>query len=382
MYFSQTCNVEYIAVPKVACTSIKLALLESDGLAVRDLYHVHCHDRWQQKIVGQPKCRFSFVRHPFDRLASAYREKLQRGNAKSLGCPLPKTASMDDWVKWVTDQNPHKANAHWKPQVHILGRRRLDFLGRFEWLESDWEKLRVQYGLPALPVTNVSTGGPKESFSSASMDRLRRWYELDLTKFGYRTDEYQTYETVTKEAPSAKAPKPSGWLTDKEQNLLVGLAHERNVLEIGCWQGLSTSCIGQTAKSIVSVDWFRGDDYVAAVAGPTHHHDVMRTFFKNLEKYDLEAKVTTMVGDLRKVLPRLNVQDYDLIFYDADHGGPVLTFAMMWIANAKPECKLAIHDYKYIDKYDDLREQVDALARNTYRKIRVIGSLAVLETKK
>ena len=56
-------------------------------------------------------------------------------------------------------------------------------------------------------------------------------------------------------------PHVHGWLFDNEFRMLSKLAEGKRVLEIGCFQGRSTVALAQTAKSVVSVDYFHGDEW-------------------------------------------------------------------------------------------------------------------------
>lgn len=188
-YYSLSCGVRYIEVPKCASTSIKLALLESDGLREMFGEYPHACRRWRN-VPGyfKPCIVFTFVRHPVDRLLSSWREKLQTGKAKQLGgaCPLPTTATFGEWVEWITNQKPISADPHWRPQVLILRIEKWpDFIGNVETLTADWHRLMNEYGLPPLPHANPSADAQRPQITPQTLGRIAKFYAEDFQAFGY-----------------------------------------------------------------------------------------------------------------------------------------------------------------------------------------------------
>lgn len=188
-YFSLSCGVRYIEVPKCASTSIKLALLESDGLREMFGEHPHACRRWRN-VPGyfKPCAVFTFVRHPLARLKSAWREKLQTGKAKQLGgaCPLPFTATFDEWVEWIVAQRRDRVDKHWRPQAMVLKQEPWpDIIGKVETLAEDWTRLVDQYGLPQLPHVNDSNPKEPEHVGDETLERIAKFYADDFKTFDY-----------------------------------------------------------------------------------------------------------------------------------------------------------------------------------------------------
>lgn len=184
-YFSLSCGVEYVEVPKCASTSIKVALARSDGANCEE--YPHACGRWR-RCPGDfiPCAVFTFVRHPLSRLRSAWREKLKSGKAKRLGgsCPLPVTASFAEWVAWVVGQPAASLDKHWKPQSLLLSRHRIDIVCKLERLAEDWGRLREEFGLPPLPALNRS-GHQEEPLDWMTRDMIARFYAADLRHYDY-----------------------------------------------------------------------------------------------------------------------------------------------------------------------------------------------------
>jgi len=188
---SVSCRVQYIELPKCAATSIKTALLASDGVEVGPPYWSHSHRRWDEIPDDfRPLLTFTFVRHPLDRLVSSWHEKLKRGLAKQLvrDCPLAPDASFAAWVEWVTSIEPQKSERHWKPQAFILDNRGWpDFIGQFEMLAWQWNTLSQVYGLPTLERVNASRRGPgwRHYYTPHLLALAVQFYAADFARLGY-----------------------------------------------------------------------------------------------------------------------------------------------------------------------------------------------------
>jgi hypothetical protein len=166
-----------------------MALLASDGLLEMFGKHPHACRRWRNCPGYFAPCFvFTFVRHPLARLMSAWREKLKTGKAQQLGgvCPLPTTASFEEWVDWIVTQRPASLDKHWRPQSLVLRQGTWpDFIGKIEHLDQDWALLAAEYGLPTLPRANVSAVEPAPEISRSTRKRVADFYFDDFENFGY-----------------------------------------------------------------------------------------------------------------------------------------------------------------------------------------------------
>lgn len=188
---SINCGVGYLEMPKVACSSIKAALLEADGYGrlTDDRMHEHRHFN-EIPHDFTPGFVFTFVRHPIDRLASSYWEKLRSGKARRLkgNCPLSLEASPLDWIRWVASQDPHACDRHWRPQSIWIDQSnvKLDLIGRYESLGHQWARLRRDFALPELRKLNMSAHPRwQELFCGEALALATEFYNCDFKGFGY-----------------------------------------------------------------------------------------------------------------------------------------------------------------------------------------------------
>lgn len=164
-----------------------------------------------------------------------------------------------------------------------------------------------------------------------------------------------------------------GWLTHAEGAELQRLAAGRDVLEIGAWHGRSTIAMALTARRVYTVDHFRGDGYTNGAPNIT-------ALFDNLVRHGMDRSVCVLAGDHRDILPRLR-GDFGMVFYDGDHSESATSFALNWIAGHAPQVVIAAHDYTdAYDHYRDAKVAIDKFAAAFGRSIRLVDTLAILET--
>ena len=204
----------YGRVPKVANSSIKAALsrlLKSPNI---EKVRTTSDSFWRIGTDGETSmldahgarmCRgthfsFSFVRNPFDRLVSAYNNKLLEldeipGPMQSMG--LTHSMPFGSFLEVVAATSNDKLDVHLLPQSQILCLDRQlipNFVGHLETMEEDWCVLEQQLrrerlpGLGALPEKNVRRGSNHQDipryFEDSGLIRLvNNRYEEDLEMF-------------------------------------------------------------------------------------------------------------------------------------------------------------------------------------------------------
>lgn len=170
----------WICNPKVASRSIILALLRVDP----DVEIIQ-GQRISDICIMYPEIRdyyyFAFIRNPFGRALSFYREihfaranydeeqrrmkEKKRREFFNRVYGLTETDGFDDFCRWLNTcygsdafADRHFLSQHL--QIRLDGRRMPDFIGRLENLETDWHCVTTRLGMPAstLPLLNTIAG--------------------------------------------------------------------------------------------------------------------------------------------------------------------------------------------------------------------------------
>lgn len=137
----------------------------------------------------------------------------------------------------------------------------------------------------------------------------------------------------------------SGWLHPYEGLALFRLAMGKHCLEIGSYQGKSTVCLAQSAESVVSIDWHRGDPQ----AGHSH---TLPAFFANLEGYGVLDKVRVLVGRAADIGPLLVPEQFDFAFVDGGHDADnVRTDLSLCSRLVRPGGVIALHDWPQVAEF-------------------------------
>ena len=161
----------YGRVPKVANSSIKASLSRLLKTDPPDGVRTTSDNFWKTGTNGETSMlsnheammlrgthfSFSFVRNPFDRLVSAYNNKLlelatipERMKAMGLHHSMP----FEDFLEVVASTRDEDLDVHLLPQSSILclnGQLIPNFIGHLETMQEDWENLQQELSREGLP---------------------------------------------------------------------------------------------------------------------------------------------------------------------------------------------------------------------------------------
>jgi hypothetical protein len=200
----------YISIPKCASSSIRNHLtqyqqqnaqitkgLDQSGLKFCARISLFPH---QVNQLREDYYLFSFVRNPLTRLYSCYRDKVVNAEKKKDRCSLSPYGihfgmSFDAFVTRVVEIPDKYADQHFRSACSFLmykGELVVDFVGKFERFNEDWEVIASQFGLPApgktKRVSGPSTGLKDIPISPSVLEMVIERYANDLDAFGYRDD--------------------------------------------------------------------------------------------------------------------------------------------------------------------------------------------------
>ncbi len=191
----------WLCVPKVASRSIMRALCNTDPDA-----EIICNKRVGEVYAMRPEARgyysFAFVRHPFDRMFSFYRElhvahRIYTGEQRLHKAEkrqslfrrfygLAETRNFDDVCEWLN--TPYGSDAfadrHFLSQhlqIHLEDGRLPDFIGRFENIAADLNRVTAHLGMPALALPMLNTMDGWQSTPEA-LNAARRARDAQLTE--------------------------------------------------------------------------------------------------------------------------------------------------------------------------------------------------------
>lgn len=182
----------FVHLPKCAGVSVNKALFGNLGAGHMTLT--------QLSFAFSPKemedyFKFTIVRHPLDRLVSAFHFLKKGGfdpeDAKWADEHLTPYSTFQDFVEnWLTPENIW-LKIHFQPQHFFLedcwGEIDLDFVARFERLETDFRQICDRLGSRVeLPHTNKSVRGHFwDYYTPQTARKVADIYRRDMELFGY-----------------------------------------------------------------------------------------------------------------------------------------------------------------------------------------------------
>jgi Sulfotransferase family len=208
--------IVYHATPKVACTSIKLALYELEHGRPFEPWRdksgtfKYIHDCWQDGTpyfapapTPQSYFKFAVVRDPIERFLSAFANRvvyhgelsekyLQRLEGELVG--LKPNPSLSEFI---SDFARYRAASwhvrhHTDPQIHFIGKE-LSYYDRifcFAELAKIPDALHAAVGV-RITLPHEQSGGPKISVGELRIDELRRISEFYADDYRLLADFYQ-----------------------------------------------------------------------------------------------------------------------------------------------------------------------------------------------
>jgi dermatan 4-sulfotransferase 1 len=219
----------YMAVEKAASSKIKMLLHQLEGYALpADPFDVHARNRPGMPFVdklsafgadaaaeilrGPDWFRFAFVRNPYARLFSAYKNKIADLASPYVGVratiwrmagnpqPPAEAPPFEAFVRYVAQQPDAERDGHWRSQAGALCLDLIDygFVGRVETLQADLATvLRSLAASEAFHdgldvVVGASASLPTAAAYDAALAQLvHQTYAADFETFGYARESWR-----------------------------------------------------------------------------------------------------------------------------------------------------------------------------------------------
>lgn len=190
----------FVGVPKVASTSLLRHFHGLGLLAEGVVESAPLPEVLKRHPDARSFTRFGFVRNPWSRLLSCYRDKIEGGGRDpsfklATYHGLDPAMSFDAFVRWVhssPDGQDARADRHWMSQHRFFDAgdaSTMDFIGRFERLEGDLAAISTRLGLPAKPLTErLNASGPgnyRRFYTKETAALVAARYAVDIRAFGY-----------------------------------------------------------------------------------------------------------------------------------------------------------------------------------------------------
>jgi len=208
-------NAVYVEIPKVACTSLKVAIAQLLGIdlggADGDPHQVDFPSidyNTNPSTLFPGYFSFAFVRNPWDRLVSCYRDKvagevdgftystIRAGIADCLARFDAFTPDMafNDFVDAVASIPDTEADEHFRSQYTFIINRddavAVNYLGRYETLPKDLRTIQQRTGMPAFTLPHLQAAATQVAYSEYYNDRTRKIvaerYASDIDMFEYQ----------------------------------------------------------------------------------------------------------------------------------------------------------------------------------------------------
>lgn len=128
---------------------------------------------------------FAFVRNPWDWQVSLYKFMLKKEEHHQHEL-IKKLGSFEEYIKWRCDQ---EALLQKKIIYSDEGEKLVNFVGRFETIEADFEKvcleINVSASLPKLNVSNKNNEPYQSFYTDTTRELVEQAFKPDIELFGY-----------------------------------------------------------------------------------------------------------------------------------------------------------------------------------------------------
>ena len=190
----------FIHIPKTAGHSIERAFgawtgkdkinygIGMDSIRRRPIQHYNLAQLERYNFISPTEnstyFKFCFVRNPYSRIVSAWKYlKVQKWSKVS------EDTSFKKFVKKYKKNLHAKTHCHW---THTNGVKNIDFIGRFENLQEDFNVICNKIGIPTKKLPHINKTNHKhytEYYDDETREIVAKKYAKDIEYFGYKFGE-------------------------------------------------------------------------------------------------------------------------------------------------------------------------------------------------
>jgi hypothetical protein len=201
-------KMAYLSIPKNACSTLKFALAsrgdETKRAELKDASKLHTEpsNYFDEVIdvsagINESYFTFTFVRNPFSRFFSFYRNKIQLDWDPNMHNYMERQGfepqmPIKDCLLIIQAMDTLQMNEHFAPQsafVYSNNDSNVKFIGHLERLAEDVKTVEKRAGFTfLLPKLNVSKGKFPIEADDESLDLIRNIYATDFKAFNYSLD--------------------------------------------------------------------------------------------------------------------------------------------------------------------------------------------------
>ncbi len=181
----------FIHIPKAAGISVAKSLF--GNLAAGHKNYRYFQSKYPRYTLKQ-YYKFTFVRHPYTRISSAY-SFLQNGgiNERDLEFKnkvLSQYSSVNDFVLNYLNKQTIYSYTHFVPQVDYLinqkGKIDMDFIGKFESIDDDYKTITKKLGIKnTLNHYNKTKQTKKPTLNEEAKNKIYQLYQSDFKLLDY-----------------------------------------------------------------------------------------------------------------------------------------------------------------------------------------------------
>jgi hypothetical protein len=172
----------FVEIPKTASSSVRAVIGKPNNPHLNICQILRTMD----PVKFEEYFKFSFVRNPWDRVVSLY--------MRQEGLVVRKHMSFEQFVDWIQYSSatclhplPHVNQLDWLVDQH--GNMMMDYVGRFERLNDDWEvisgKLNITNRLSHINKNNLKDKHYSEYYNERTKNVVADKFRRDIEYFGY-----------------------------------------------------------------------------------------------------------------------------------------------------------------------------------------------------